>query len=612
MIHYLLFLISYYVAWVLYFMVIQRPLFIYWNRRSAKGPIPAADIRKIFSFGLKTDFIVASYLTALPLLAATVQMFVSTGFMPAFMTVYNIVMALLVGLMVIADTVLYDFWQYKIDSSVLAYLRSLKGAFASVTTGYIVVAFSVVALMAALLYGWLHLACAWTLSAPAVAVRGFLPVILASLLALVMIAACFLNIRGLGRRPNNPSLSFYSKNLFFNHSALNPLYSFIYSLSVNDKIKGAFHAFDDEVCHREFAKLFPPDAEPAVKLLNTDRPNVLFIVWESLCARFIEPLGGQKDVTPNINRLAREGVFFTHVDANSFRTDRGLVALLSGYLAQPTTSVIRMTKKLPNLPALPRAFKNAGYDTMVLHGGDLTIFHKSDYYLTIGHDTIVSDVNFPKDSPRGKWGIHDGIIFDWLYDDIMAKTEKGVKWYTTFQTLSSHETWEVPYDRLLPADPIANSFAYVDDALGRFVDRLKQTPAWKDMLIVVVGDHGCNTGETLERNTYPHIPILMIGGAVREPKVIDTIMSQSDLASTLLGQLGLPREDFIFSRDVLAPTYTYPFSFHTYVNGFMFRDATGYTVVDNVSDTAIECPDPERERKGRVILQYLYEDLAQR
>jgi len=320
---------------------------------------------------------------------------------------------------------------------------------------------------------------------------------------------------------------------------------------------------------------------------------------------------GEKDVTPNINRLSHEGLFFTRVDSNSFRTDRGLVALLSGYLAQPTTSVIRMTNKLPNLPAFPKKFKDAGYETTAVHGGDLMVFHMSEYFLTIGHDHIVSERDFPPSMSRGKWGVPDGEVFEWVYEDIQNKHKEGRQWYTSLLTLSSHEDWKVPYNRI-PDDEIANSFAYVDDAFGRLVDRLRQTPAWDNLLIVVTGDHGCNAGEPLSHDKYSNIQLLMLGGAVKAPRRIDTIMSKSDIASTILGQLDMPHDEFIFSRDVMSESYKYPFSYHTFINGFMFRDATGFTVVDNVTDSAISNPDKDREHKGRIILQYLYEDLAKR
>ncbi len=203
-------------------------------------------------------------------------------------------------------------------------------------------------------------------------------------------------------------------------------------------------------------------------------------------------------------------------------------------------------------------------------------------------------------------------MFDFIYDDIMEKTRKGERWFTTFQTLSSHEPFTVPYNRL-PDDEVGNSFAYTDHCFGEFVDRIKKTPAWDDLLIICVADHGYNASHNpVSRQKYAHIPILLTGGALAESGRIDTIMSQTDLAATLLGQMNLPHDEFIFSRDILADTYKEPFSFHTYTNGFMLTDERGSTIVDNVSDEAIEGADPGRERKGRAILQKLYEDLANR
>ncbi|WP_301707588.1 LTA synthase family protein, partial [uncultured Duncaniella sp.] len=524
---------------------------------------------------------------------------------------YNAATAIVAGLMVIADTALYSFWQHKIDASVLAYLKTLKWAIASVSTLYIAGSIFALLMVAGCTYCWLELVCAVSMSHGTFIAHGIAESIVTALTGTALIGVLVVLIRGMRRRPNNPSLSYYSNNQFFNHAALNPVYAFIYSLGVNDKIEGAFHYTDSDECGKEFNDLYPASHGTSEKALNTNRPNVLFIIWESLSARFVEELGGEKDVTPNINRLSHEGLFFTRVDSNSFRTDRGLVALLSGYLAQPTTSVIRMTNKLPNLPAFPKKFKDAGYETTAVHGGDLMVFHMSEYFLTIGHDHIVSEPDFPPSMSRGKWGVPDGEVFEWVYEDIQNKHKEGRQWYTSLLTLSSHEDWKVPYNRI-PDDEIANSFAYVDDAFGRLVDRLRQTPAWDNLLIVVTGDHGCNAGEPLSHDKYSHIPLLMLGGAVKAPRRIDTIMSQSDIASTILGQLDMPHDEFIFSRDVMSESYKYPFSYHTFINGFMFRDATGFTVVDNVTDSAISNPDKDREHKGRIILQYLYEDLAKR
>lgn len=609
---FILFVICYLVACLLFFGLVQRPLFCFYNRSTNAERMTWRDLRRIYAYGFATDLIVASYVTAIPLLSVWLFAELPGAWLSGWLTGYNIVMSVVVALLVVADTALYKFWQFKLDTSVFSYLQSLKGAFASVSTTYILAAVAAVAAVACIFFAFVQSVVALYLRMGPFVASGWLLHVGASVAGLVMLGLLYIFTRGLKIRPNNPSVAYHSRNPFYNHCALNAGFNLIYSLTVKENFTRQFRFFDDARRAEIFEPLFPLKGTPQVKLLKTDRPNILLIVWESLCARYIESLGGMADVTPNFDRLAREGVLFTRCDAGSFRTPRGLVCLLSGYLGQPTTSVIRYTRKLPNLPAFPRVLRDLGYDTMAVHGGDLSIMHKSDYYLASGHDRLVSQRDFPASAPTGKWGVHDGYVFSWMLDEIGRKTREGGKWYATLQTLSSHEPFDVPYDRLRERDVMANSFAYTDDCFGRFVDSLKKTPAWDDLLIICTGDHGFNFGESLSRSKYPHIPLLLLGGAVRQPMRIDTIIGQTDLAATLLGQLGLPHEEFVFSRDVLADTYRYPFALHTYNNGFLFRDQTGYTNYDNVADRAIEGADAAREEKGKAILQTLYDDLSRR
>ncbi len=608
---FILFTCAYFIFCTAFFCIFQKPVFGIYNHRSNSQSLNFSDICDVYTHGIRSDFIIASYLTAIPLLTATAYTLCPHFSIHTILCGYNIVTSLAVALITVSDTILYAYWQYKLDSSVFVYLKSPKGAFASVSSLYVVVAFGIVFLVATLYFICAQAVCGiFFREAFVIGSWWMYPVI--AIISLILLAGLYLITRGLKIRPNNPSVVYYSKNPFYNHWALNPAYNLIYSLTTRDEFKGKFHHFDDKECDEIFNPLFPNSGIPLEKILNTTRPNILMIVWESLGAEFVESLGGKPGIAVNVDRLASEGVMFTHCTAGSFRTDRGLVCLLSGYLGQPTTSVIRYTRKLPNLPALPRLLKQEGYETTAVHGGDLSIMHKSDYYLASGHDRLVSQKDFPKSAPTCKWGIHDGYMFDWLYSDIMDKTNEGKRWFTTFQTLSSHEPFTVPYNRI-PDDEVANSFAYTDYCFGEFVDKLKQTSAWDNLLIICVADHGFNISHHPEsRSKYAHIPLLMLGGAVDHPAKFDAIMSQTDLAATLLGQMGLSHEDFIYSRDVLADTYKYPFSFHTYTNGFLFTDSTGMTNYDNVAESAIEGPDSEREKKGKAILQKLYEDLSKR
>lgn len=182
--------------------------------------------------------------------------------------------------------------------------------------------------------------------------------------------------------------------------------------------------------------------------------------------------------------------------------------------------------------------------------------------------------------------MNDDITFEYLYNQLRNRKEEEA-WHTAFLTLSSHEPFEVPYHRL--EDKIPNAFAYTDECLGKFIDRLKQTPAWKDLLVICLPDHGFyypREGSNAMPRFY-HIPLLWLGGAVKQPMQVDKIMNQTDLAATLLGQLGLEHTAFTFSRNVLGSDYKYPFVFYSFNNGFSFRDSTGVTVFDNNSGSIL-------------------------
>lgn len=606
---YPLLIIAMWIWSTLFFWLIQKPVFSVVNLKSSSSKPLLADVVKIYRKGAVSDFIIASYLSAVPIIAGYIGIVFPSFNFNWILIPYAIIAGIAIGLITVGDTALYGFWQSKIDASVFAYLRHPKGAFASVSGLYLIIAFTCAIIVAAVFAGgWIIIDELFKNLYPSSPLSAW-GIVAESFIAIAMIGIAFLIIRGLKIRPNNPSVVYFSPVAFFNHWALNPAYNLIYSLGTRNEFKGKFHSFDDAECQKIFTPLFPTSGKTRKKLLNTETPNILVIVWESFGARFCEKLGGKPDVTPCFNKLCDEGILFADCRSSSFRTDRALPAVFCGLPAQPTTSIIRYTRKLANLPAFPVDLRNKGYDTMAVHGGDLTIMHKSDFYLSSGHSRLMSQKDFPADCDSGKWGVHDGPVMDYIYDEVMKRKDYRQPWLITVQTLSSHEPFKVPYSRLDNEED--NSMAYTDASIGSLVDRLKDTPAWNNLLIVIVADHGLNNGDpTVTRENYSHIPMLWTGGAVKSPEKIDTLMSQTDLAATLLGQLNMPHSHFPFSRDIFADTYLVPSAFHSYVNGFMFSDETGATDYDTLAGKPIPpTGNAAREKKGLAILQTLYEYL---
>lgn len=600
--------ISLYFLTVLLIFILQKPLFMLYNGAVGNG-IALTDYLQVMIHGASLDAATAGYLTAFPFLLVLISIWFNTFPLKKILWGYYVIVALLISVVFVVDMALYTFWGFKLDASIFLYIDSPKQALASVSIGFIVLRVLIMLLLIALNVWLLLKVTPSVLTATKKRWAG-------TGIMLLIGGVLFIIIRGgVTESTSNVGQVYFSNDQFLNHSAVNPDFSLLSSMGKTQDFASEFNFFDETKRAELFDGLYPlTDGDSIVEVLNTKRPNVLIILMEGFGGAFVEPLGGLPDVTPNFNRLSEEGVFFTNCYANSFRTDRGTVCTFSGYLGLPTASVMKIPAKSHTLPAISEELVKAGYKTDFLYGGDINFTNMKSYLLSKGYQRLTANTDFTlAEQTSNAWGVNDDITFEYLYNQL--KERKDSPWHTAFLTLSSHEPFEVPYHRL--KEQIPNAFAYTDDCLGKFIDKLKQTPVWKDLLVICLPDHGFYyPREGL--NTDPkffHIPLLWLGGAVKQPVKVDKIMNQADLAATLLGQLGIDHSAFNFSRNVLGSNYIYPFAFYSFNNGFAFRDSTGVTVFDNNSQTIV-LDEPvggeKRLDRGKAILQTVYDDLGSR
>lgn len=601
--------ISLYFFTVLLIFILQKPLFMLYNGSIEKG-FGFADYMQVMIHGASLDAATAGYLTAFPFLLVLISIWFRKFPLKKILYGYYILAAALISIIFVVDMALYTFWGFKLDASVFLYIDSPKEALASVSVGFILLRVLAILLLIAL-NSWVLLKITPSvLTATRKRIAGTAGMLLLG-------GVLFIIIRGgVTESTSNIGQVYFSNEPFLNHSAVNPDFSLLSSMGKSQDFASEFNFFDEEKRAALFDGLYPTtDGDSIIQVLNTKRPNILIILMEGFGGAFVEPLGGLPDVTPHFNRLSKEGVFFTNCYANSFRTDRGTVCTFSGYLGLPTASVMKIPAKSRTLPAIAEGLSKAGYKTDFLYGGDINFTNMKSYLLSTGYQRLIANTDFSlAEQTSNAWGVNDDITFEYLYNQLRNRKEEG-PWHTAFLTLSSHEPFEVPYHRL--EDKIPNAFAYTDECLGKFIDRLKQTPAWKDLLVICLPDHGFyypREGSNAMPRFY-HIPLLWLGGAVKQPMQVDKIMNQTDLAATLLGQLGLEHTAFTFSRNVLGSDYKYPFAFYSFNNGFSFRDSTGVTVFDNNSGSILfNEPEADESRldKGKAILQTVYDDLGNR
>ncbi len=607
----MVFLLKYYSAFII-LSFIYKIIFLALNHGDDCGSF--GDYTDILLHGARHDFAIAGYFTAIPLLLTIIKVFTHLP-LRIFYKVYNGILAFAISLAFVADITLYPYWEQKLDaSSVLVYIDSPANAIASITVTHIIVLAFVLAVLTFAIYklfAYISKDESWSdKDAESKAIHK----VTKSIVYLLAGSFMFLGIRGgTTESTNNIGTVYYNDNPTLNDAAVNPVFSFLYTLANLENFKEEYSFYKDDEREEIFDGLYMQDTQISDTLLNNTRPNIVTIILEGMSAGFVETLGGAKGITPNIEKLAEESILFTECYANSFRTDRGVVSTLSGYPAFPKTSVMKDANKCSRLPSLAASLKKAGYSNTFLYGGDIRFTNMNGYLLFTGYEKLISDKDFTREeSTTHRWGAGDEITFDRLYETIMDISHEP--WHITHLTLSSHEPWEVPYNRI-EDDMVANSFAFTDEQLGKFIERMKATDKWDNTLIICIADHsvtGYPAGIRQTDKERNRILFMMLGGAIKEPKRIDRICNQSDFVATLLAQLQLPNDGFKFSRNILSPHYTYPFAYHCYNNGISLMDSTGYSVYDLTGEKETTIPtegNESRIRKAKAILQSTYNDF---
>ena len=583
------YLIKLYLVTVLLF-VVAKIAFMLINHEG--HDFTATDMWQVVRHGLSLDLSTSLYLLIIPFLVAMVAIWADGKWTKITLRVYSIFIATMMMLAFVADTSLYPFWGFKLDASCLQYLETPEEAGASVSGFYLAIRLLLV-LVCGFGIWWLY---------------AHIPLwnrkpknnILTTIVGVLLIPVIVIGIRG-GMDESTTTIGqvYYSQNQFLNHSAVNPVFSFFESFekTVSEIVEYPF--FSNAECQAILEGCYSTESIMTDTLLNTQRPNIVVILMESASEVFAEAM-------PRLQQLKKEGITFANCYGNSYRTDRGTVCTLSGYPSFPTMSVMKMSKRAVELPSIAKSLQQQGYATSYLYGGDINFTNMKSYLIATGWEKLHWKADYTMEEQNSaKWGVRDDITFQTLYNQIMEADKPFLMGYST---LSSHEPWDVPTHEL--ADEKMNAFNYLDQCIGDFVDKLKVTPQWDNLLIVLLPDHGIKYNQIDETEQIRnHIPLVWIGGAVKAPRTITQVCNQSDLPATLLGQMGISHEAFTFSRDVMSANYQRPFAMHCYNNGFSVVDSTSFTVFDLTSEKTIAGSNAKSVALGKAILQTTSEDL---
>ncbi|MEO8413733.1 MAG: LTA synthase family protein [Ginsengibacter sp.] len=512
-----------------------------------------------------------------------------------------------------ADLELYTAWGYRMDATPLQYFKSPKEMGASVSSAPLFLLLIIFLIFSAF-FTWLFKKYVYRFVQMKPADLSFAQVAVSLFLA----AFLFVPIRGgIQKIPMNQSDVYFSEKLFADHAALNLPWNIVFSILNKNSNVNPFHYFSKDKARQLVAELYNTGPVKIPTILAVKKPNIIFIIMESFTAKFVGCLGGEPGVTPNLDKIAAGGLLFTHIYAAGDRSEKGQVAVLSGYPNQAITSIIKTPTKTQKLSSITQSLEVEGYHTSYTYGGELEFANIKSYLVNVGFDRLVSKYSFPVAERTTSWGVHDQFVFNRFFEDIKNEPPP---FFATIFTLSSHEPYDVPMaPRFKGKDETTkfkNSVAYTDSCIGIFMSRLKNDPLWGNTLVVFVADHGhpLPGHDPNDRPSKFHIPLIFAGGALKVKGVVTTMGSQTDIVTTVLDQLGISSRMFKWGKDLLDSS-AHSFAFYNFNNGFGFVTPRGIVTLDNVSKKIIYQTgktDSNSVNNGKAYMQFSYQDFLNR
>ena len=370
-------------------------------------------------------------------------------------------------------------------------------------------------------------------------------------------------------RPINASNAIFSSDQMTNSLGLNSLYTVAfaaYSLKNEGNVKKYGKMDEFEAYNRVKKYMNVTDfIDEEIPFLHIQKPdsiskkyNVVVFLQESLGAEYVGILGGLP-LTPEFDKLSKEGLLFTNLYSSGTRSIRGIESVVTGFLPNPSESVVKLSNSQQGFFTLADAFGKQNYDTSFIYGGLSNFDNMASFFNGNGFKNIIDEVDFDADGQKhafkGVWGYSD--------EDLAVKaneyfTSLGDKpFFSLMFSTSNHDPFEFPDGRIELYDKkkntVNNAMKYADFSIGKFFELAKKEKYFENTIFIVIADHNTRTyGKSLVPIHKFHIPALIIAPNVKKGSTYDKMASQIDIPSTLLALSGITTQTPMPGRNLLT------------------------------------------------------------
>ena len=390
------------------------------------------------------------------------------------------------------------------------------------------------------------------------------------LLAILVLLIGVLGARSsLGHRPINPAMVAFSSDPLINDLVLNSSYSLLFAVNnmkserSADKFYGKMHSDKViELVKRSSAKSNSfvdgklPTLNQNIATYQGKKKNLVILLQESLGARFVGEMGGLP-LTPNLDKLLKEGWRFNQMYATGTRSVRGIEAMTTGFPPTPSRAVVKLSKSQTGFFTIADLLKNEGYHTQFIYGGESHFDNMKSFFFGNGFEEIVEEKDYTNPEFKGSWGVSDEDLYNKAHDEFTQLNKQDKPFFSLVFTSSNHSPFEYPEGKIEPYDTEFktrnNTVKYSDYALGTFFDKAKKSEYWDNTIFIIIADHDARVhGSQLVPVAHFHIPALILGKGI-EPKIDERLASNIDMPPTLLSLIGVDALTPMIGRDLTKP-----------------------------------------------------------
>lgn len=413
-------------------------------------------------------------------------------------------------------------------------------------------------------------------------------------LLLPLLIVLFIGIRSsFGHRPANVTDALYSTNRVINeitknsfHSVANAYYS---NKKNSSKLIEKYGKMELKEAYARTSKLLNiPYSDKQYFLREvkshfktTKEKNLVIFIQESMGSQFVEFSGGEKNLTPNMNRLGKENLVFTNLFSNGTRSIRGLCGMSAGFLPIVGEGILKREKSQQDFFTIASMLKPYGYKSSFIYGGEGRFDNMKGWYLGNGFDEVIEQKDYQNPSFVSTWGVSDEDLVIKANEKFKTHSQKGEKFVSVMFSSSNHEPFELPDGKIewvpnVPKQSVKNAIKYADFAIGKFFELASKESYYKDTVFVVVADHNVRVyGDDIVPVNMFHIPALIVADGLKATQY-DKLSTQPDVLATAIDLLGMDLKYPILGHSIFSND-------KQEVSLMMFNDTYALRVKDKVA-----------------------------